>query len=173
MTKLIKHPFKTVETLFFLALTILALIDHSLSVFYLIYLFWMQEFIRTLVDSAIILKRAQGISARFNLLRTIFPSFFVLKIYLVFIIVLFGFMLNLKQTDIMVDNLSVFFFQNWYFNIYILLFFVEYVIMRIRYPNEDIEVVPFNYRHIIIHVSIILGAFIQMSFVMRLNLEST
>ena len=131
MTKLIKHPFKTVETLLFPALTFLALIDHSLSVFYLIYLFWMQEFFRTVVDSAIILKRAQGISAKFNFLRTIFPNFFVLKIYLVFIIVLFGFMLNLKQTDIMIDNMSFFFFQNWYFYIYILLFFVEYVILHV------------------------------------------
>src|SRR5690606_38748662 len=151
-------------------ITFLGIVDGQITVFYVIYLFWFQELIRTLIDLFFIKKRNNEIRSAFYL-REIFSSFFILFIYFVFIIVLFGFMLDWNNKQNMATNIYIFIFSNWYFNLNIIVFAIQYYFYRKVADNTNLSLQAFNHRHIILHVSIIMGAIIQMMLVPKLNLQ--
>lgn len=167
-----KLNFPKTETLTFLLITLLGVTNGQVTVFYIIYLFWFQELLRTLVDFFVIIQQKRTIVEKWLCLKMSFGSFFILWIYFVFIVLLFGFMLNWKKSDLLGDNLLVLMFRNWYFNINIILFLSEYIYFRKQADNTALEIYPFNRRHIILHISIILGAVIQLAIVPRLEIES-
>lgn len=167
-----KLNFQKTETLTFLLITLLAIANGEVTVFYIVYLFWFQELVRTLVDFSVVLKQKKTIAEKWLFMKMSFGSFFILWVYFVFIVLLFGFMLNWKNSDLLGDNILVLMFRNWYFNVNILLFLVEYIYFRKQTDNTALQLHIFNRRHIILHISIILGALIQLAIVPRLGIES-
>lgn len=162
---------RLIETLTLLTITILGIINGQVTVFYVIYLFWFHELIRTIVDTYFIYKHKK-ISDQSKLqISEVFSGYFILFVYLIFIVALFGFMLNFKYNDLFTINIQVFLFRNWFFNINIILFAIEYIYYRKNTNNEVLSIKSFNPRHIILHVSIILGGIISMFLKNRLNLD--
>lgn len=167
-----KLNFQKTETFTFLLITLLGVTSGQVTVFYIVYLFWFQELVRTLVDFIVVLRQKKTIAEKWLFLKMSFASFFILWIYFVFIVLLFGFMLNWKNSDLLGDNIRVLMFRNWFFNINILLFLAEYIYFRKQTDNTGLEIYPFNRRHMILHISIILGALIQLAIVPRLEIDS-
>jgi hypothetical protein len=150
----------------------LGIVQGQVTVFYIIYLFWFQELIRTLVDFVYLIWKKKTIREKFDFIKISFGSFFILFIYVVFIVLLFGFMLNWGNRDLIGKNILVLMFRNWYFNANMLLFLAEYIYFRSRADNTDLQMPLFSRRHIILHISIILGAFVQLAIAPKLNLEN-
>jgi hypothetical protein len=161
-----------IDILTMLAITLLGIIQGQVTVFYIIYLFWFQELIRTLVDFVYLIWKKKTIQEKFDFIKISFGSFFILFIYVVFIVLLFGFMLNWGNRDLIGKNILVLMFRNWYFNANMLLFLAEYIYFRSRADNTDLQMPLFSRRHIILHISIILGAFVQLAIAPKLNLEN-
>ncbi len=125
----------------------------------MIYLYWWHELISTLLDQFFIRKNEQTF---------ILPSshqfkdrLFFLAIYWVFIVVLFCFISNWKNQDILFLNFRVLIFRDWLFNLTILGFllnewWLRYYNFKINTPISQ----PFTGRMMVLHVSIILGGFI-------------
>lgn len=151
-----------VMTLFF---TLLGLINGQVSVFYIIYLFWFQELIRTVITYIFCQRNSSTKFAANEFLG----SLFMLFIYFIFIIVLFGFMLNWGTINLFALNMEVLLFRNLFFNLSILFFALEYVLFIKTNPKEvRIEdVKSFNVRHIILHISIVVGGLIQFFVVKK------
>ena len=143
-----------IDILTMLAITLLGIIQGQVTVFYIIYLFWFQELIRTLVDFVYLIWKKKTIREKFDFIKISFGSFFILFIYVVFIVLLFGFMLNWGNRDLIGKNILV------------LMYF------RSRADNTDLQMPLFSRRHIILHISIILGAFVQLAIAPKLNLEN-
>ena len=137
----------------------------------MVYLFWFQELIRTLIDFSYLFWRKKGIVQKLDFIKQSFGSFFILWIYVVFIVLLFGLMLNWGHQQLIADNMMILLFRNWYFNINLLLFFAEYTYFRSKADNTDLQLQIFNSRHIILHISIILGAMIQLAILPRLKVS--
>ena len=153
-------------------MTIFGLLKGEVTVFYIIYLFWFQEFVRTCVDLFFIVKQRKSDGEPGFTRNTMFGGFFLLFVYWVFIVVLFGFMLNFRDVEQFSTNVQVFVMKNWYFNLTLILFFVEYAMYRYFENKKDLEIQIFNRRHIILHISIILGALIQMVLLPKLDIEN-
>lgn len=155
-----------------IVLTVLGILQGQVTVFYIIYLFWFQELTRTIIDNIFISKwKREGVIDE-KILMARFGGFFLLFIYLVFIIVLFGIMLNWGNNDLIYQNVRVFLFRNWFFNLNIFVFAVEYWFYRKQQRTDNLHVGIFNRNHIILHLSIIAGGFIQMGLLKKLNIES-
>jgi hypothetical protein len=160
------------DTLTFLVITSIGLFQNQVTVFYIVYLFWFQELIRTVVDFMFLVSKKQTIQEKWFFAKLSFGSFFILFIYFVFIVVLFGFMLNWRNSDLFISNVLVLFFKNWYFNVNILLFLAEYIYFRAQADNSNLQLQVFNQRHIILHVSIILGGVMFMVVLPKINITS-
>jgi hypothetical protein len=166
-----KLLYKT-DILTMLIITLLGVINEQVTVFYIIYLFWFQEFIRTVVDFSYLVRQKKTIKEKFDFLKLSFGSFFILFIYFVFIVVLFGFMLNWRNEDLLIQNIVVLVFRNWYFNVNLLFFLAEYIYFRSKTDNANLQMQVFSKRHIILHLSIMLGALIQLMVMPRLHIEN-
>lgn len=163
--------FRKIDTLTVLIIAVLGLYGGKVTVFYMVYLFWFQELIRTLIDFSYLFWRKKGIVQKLDFIKQSFGSFFILWIYVVFIVLLFGLMLNWGHQQLIADNMMILLFRNWYFNINLLLFFAEYTYFRSKADNTDLQLQIFNSRHIILHISIILGAMIQLAILPRLKVS--
>lgn len=82
-------------------------------------------------------------------------------------------MANFRDTDLMIENMRVLFFRNVFFDLNIALFAIEYFFYVKNNADYKPRVAPFNSRHVILHVSIIIGAFIQMFLLVKLEVEGT
>lgn len=153
-------------------ITLFGVFQGQVTVFYIIYLFWFQELVRTLVDFVCIFRQKKRITDKFNFIKISFGSFFLLYVYAMFILLLFGFMLNWDNNELLGQNMRVLIFHNWYFNINMILFLAQYIYFRSKTDNTDLRLPLFSGRHIILHVSIILGALIQLAIVPHFNLEN-
>ncbi|MFB2120559.1 DUF6498-containing protein [Parapedobacter sp. 2B3] len=162
-----------VDILTILVITLLGIAQGQVTVFYIIYLFWFQELIRTVVEFTCLIWQRKTIKEKFDFIKISFGSFFILFVYVVFIVLLFGFMLNWNNRELLGQNILVIMFRNWYFNINMILFLAQYIYFRKQTDNTNLQMPLFSRRHIILHVSIILGALIQLAIVPRFNLENT
>jgi hypothetical protein len=165
-----KSLFK-LETIIFIIITLFGVFNGQVTVFYIVYFFWFQELIRTVIDFLYILKTKTNVEEKISFIRTSTGSFFILGIYLVFIVVLFGLMLNWENNDLMRQNILVVIFRNWYFNSNLFIFLLQYIYYRKSVDNTTLKMPMFSGRHLILHISIIMGAIIKMIIAPRLNLE--
>lgn len=163
---------RKVDLLIMLVITMLGIVQGQVTVFYIVYLFWFEELIRTVVDFGYLWRDKKGIAEKINFIRTSFGSFFILFIYFVFIVVLFGFMLNWNNPHLLGQNLLVLMFRNWYFNTNLMLFLAQYIYFRNQADNTQLQMPLFSRRHIILHISIILGALIQLAIAPNFDLEN-
>lgn len=152
---------KYIDILLIIIITIIGIIHQQVTVFYIIYLFWFQELIRTVIDLIFNIKSENNIAITYQKIPLYFSPFFILFIYFVFIVVVFGVMLNWGVQEVIKQNILILFFKNWYFNTNIILFTLQYFILRKHIPAQPPEASIFNSRHIVLHISIILGALIN------------
>ncbi len=76
-------------------------------------------------------------------------------------------MLNREQSTLVFINFKILLFKNRLFNANMVLFVLQYTLFSKHIGTGGLKVETFNHSHIILHVSIILGALIQ-SFVVKL-----
>ena len=146
-------------------ITIMAIYSKQITVFYIIYLFWCDEFLKTIFDGLRYRFKKEQIQNPTNYILNIKNRFFMLLIYLVFIIVCFGLILDWNNTDLILGNFEVFFFKNTLFNISLITFLLREIYL---YKNNQLIL---NSHHLLssgiitLHISLILG--IMLSFLIK------
>lgn len=155
-----------------IAITIFGIVQGEVTVFYIVYLFWFQEFIRTIIDMVYLRSKQRiNLSEKITFLNFL-GSFFLLFIYFVFIVVLFCFITNWAQKGLLIKNFNILAFRNIYFNCSLVFFALSFLYQRWNSENNTIITSAFNPRHIILHISIILGGMIQFMIVKKYNIDS-
>jgi hypothetical protein len=138
-------------------ITIMLLIKSQTTVFYILYLFWCDEFIRTIFDRFRYKFKKNQIEDLPQFLSNNKDRFFMLWIYFVFIIVFFGLVIDWKNSEIIGTNFSVFLFKNSFFNYSIITFLLREIYL---FRNDKNILEPKNLVSngiIILHISLIFG----------------
>ena len=145
--------------LFFTALTIAAVVMQEITIFYVIYIFWWDEFIKTGFDFLCYLFNKKEIKHPLVFKSSIGSRFFMLFIYIVFIIVCFGFIIEWGTSNSIYKNGQILLFQNIYFNISLISFIArEIYVYRNKIQNINTSMLNIMSGSIItLHLSIILG----------------
>ena len=141
-------------------ITIIALYNKQITVFYILYLFWFDEFLKTVFDRLKYQFKTNQLVNPSAQLSNMKSRLFMLMIYLVFIIVFFGLMLDWKNSDLVLGNFEVFFFKNALFNFSVITFLLREIYM---YRSENNHVLTHHFLSsgvITLHVSLILGIFL-------------
>ncbi len=151
------------------AITVLAIVNKQISVFYIIYLFWWDEVLKSVFDLF------KHWSKKYSLEKPIQHGFntsgrfFFLFVYLVFIIVFFGFMIDWKNKDMVGLNLEVFMFMNPLFNFSLLSFLLREIYLY-RHTEENRKTHHMLSNGIItLHISIILGILMWAFITLKLQ----
>lgn len=151
----------------FTILTLLSVLSGQTTVFYLIYFFWWNEFIRIIVDRLYYKRNKNAVYEKALPARFDFGSFLQMGIYFIFIIVFFGFIASSDNTEIIIANMGVLFFQNWFFNINLILVLFERLYLHKTQQPLKINFGIFTPNMIVLHVSIIVGAGLMFFIVKR------
>jgi len=138
-----------------LVFSVIALVNQEISVFYMLYLFWWQELIS--IFGSVFSKIKKGFPF-FKSLQSLGQSLFLMGIYFVFIVVMFGFVFSFRNEKLFSIFAEVLMFMNVSFNLNLL---VALVLMLVKVFQdqivyEDHEI--FSANMIVLHISIILGA---------------
>ncbi len=136
-------------------LTLMAVQNKQVTVFYLIYVFWFDELIKTIFD-ALAQKKTAAIKLNKSVIRS---RFFMLFIYLIFIVVYFGFIVDWSYSENILRNMEVLFFKNAFFN-FTVIGFVFREIVNLYKNNVTSLITPrtiFSKGLITLHISIIFG----------------
>lgn len=150
-------------------LTILAVANKNISVFYIIYLFWWDEVLKSVFDLFKYWSKKHQLINTSEFGHTLRGRFFFLFIYIVFIIVFFGFMIDWKNQDMIGLNFEVFMFMNPLFNFSLLSILLREIYL-FRHPEESIKTHHLFSRGIItLHVSIILGILLWAFITLKLQ----
>lgn len=144
---------------FFTGLTIAALTLQQITIFYLIYVFWWDEIIKTIADEFRLILRKNEIEDPEQFKAAVKTRFFMLFLYVVFIIICFCFMIEWNMKNSLYANIEILLFKNSYFNISLLSFTGREIY---SYSNKRIIKDRFargimSKGIITLHVSIILG----------------
>ncbi len=158
--------FRTTETVTFLLITIWGVAQGQVTVFYIIYFFWLQLLIRTIIDIVHARRNGQADGTK-PTPAVIIGSMFIYFCYLLLIIVHFGVILNFDNQDLIIINMRTLMLRNPGFDLNILLFTMQYTFYRKQVGNKNLNIAVFNRGQIILHISIIVGALIQMQFVRK------
>lgn len=169
-----KKAQKNINILFlvlFSAYAIYSITYQNASIFFIVYLFWFDELIRSISmyiqlkmyteDLQIVPKFTKAQS-----LTNVKTRFFFLFVYSVFIVIVFGlfFHLDKENTDALGRNIEIVFFKDLAFNVCIMIAIVREIIqIRTASLNRNALIPIFSAMSgnlITIHVSIILGAFL-------------
>ncbi len=145
--------------LFFTILTCVAVATKQITIFYVIYVFWWDEIIKTVFDKLRFIFRKNEIADQETYRANVGTRFFMLALYAVFIIVCFGFIIDWGNTDAIVKNAQVLLFRNIYFNISLLSFIGRemYVYSNKKIQNNNPARTVMSNGIITLHVSIIIG----------------
>lgn len=149
----------------FTVLTLLSVLSGQTTVFYLIYFFWWNELIRLVVDRLCYKRNPNAVfedghSTDFG------GSLFLMGIYWVFIVVIFGFIAGSDITEIIITNMRVLVFHNWFFNINLIFVLLERIYLHKTRQPLQVYFGAFNPNTIVLHISIIVGA-VLMFFVVK------
>jgi len=156
---------KHIDLLVFTVVTAFSIAYGQTSVFYILYLFWWSELIRKVVGHIYLKRNSAHYQQRSPTDRM--GSFFLLGIYFVFIVVFFGFMANWGNTALMIINIQVLCFKNWFFNINLLWILAESIWVSTRQVGVKLDLSPFSANAIVMHISIVLGGLIMFFIVKR------
>ena len=145
----------------FAALTTYLVFTGKANMFFLIYIFWWDEFIKTIFGLFNRFFRKNQIENLISYSKLLKERFFMLFIYFIFIVVVFGFVLafsakNLEENYI---TFEILFFTNLGFNLS-LLFIILREIFNYKMNDKTEKISENNLSFgalIVLHVSIILG----------------
>lgn len=149
----------------FTLLTIFSVLNGETTIFYVLYFFWWNELIQIIVGR--FFSRMNNLNHNINKTSvTNFGSLFLMIIYCIFIIVFFGIIANWKNHDLVIVNLHVLMFKNWFFNINLLfVLFQQIYLYKNQYAVfEHSE--AFTGNMVVLHISIVLGGLL-MFFVVK------
>ena len=157
--------------LLFSAYAIYSIVYQNASIFFIVYLFWFDELIRSISMCIQIRMYKQDLRTvreftKEQALSNIKSRFFFLFIYSVFIVIVFGLFFHLAKdnSDDLVRNIRIFFFRDIAFNICIMIAIVrEIVQIRTISLNRYAPIPSFGAMSgnlLTLHISIILGAFL-------------
>lgn len=172
--KLFFDPAKKIQSLGVLVmfvLTITSIIYKQTTVFYIIYLFWFSEVLRTIIDLILSKKASAETEATPEAKLGISPRFFLLGIYWVFIVVFFGLIANWSNDAAMKINFQVVLFQNIFFNLNLMFIVIERIIYHRMNSGLEPSYDAFTANMIVLHVSIVLGG--MLIFFLVLKYEQT
>lgn len=134
--------------------------DGKSTVFYIIYLFWWNEVLSIFLNA--VFDKIYRRPKQPNEFSTGNPTRMLLFIYWFFIIIIFGLIANWDSKEAMGTNFEIMFFKNIYFNLNLLFIITEISFFNIQYKNslpaQASSGITANM--IILHISIILGAFL-------------
>ena len=138
-----------------LVFSVIALVNQEISVFYMLYLFWWQELIS--IFGSVFSKIKKGFPF-FKSLKSLGQSLFLMGIYFVFIVVMFGFVFSFRNEKLFSIFAEVLMFMNVSFNLNLLvaLLLMLVKVFQDQIVHEDHEI--FSSNMIVLHISIILGA---------------
>lgn len=155
------------DFLIFTTLTLLSILSGQTTVFYLIYFFWWNELIRLAVDR-LCYKRNPNALYEDGRATDFRGSLILMGIYWVFIVVFFGFIAatDTQGTDIIIANMAVLFFRNWFFNLNLIFVLLERIYLHKTRQPLQIYFGAFNPNTIVLHISIIVGG-VVMFFVVK------
>lgn len=140
-------------------LTLTGIFNQVITVFYMVYLFWWDELIKTTFQVLRWLFKKHSIPEPAGFISRARGKFFFLFVYLIFIVVFLGFIMNWKNETSILQNGEVLFFQNHLFNFSLVGFFLREVYILIN-QESALEDSWFLSRGIItLHISLILGIF--------------
>lgn len=138
-------------------ITLVAIYNKNITVFYIIYLFWWDEFLKTVFHRLRYHFKKDLFQNPVQVLNGIKARLFFLFIYIVFIIVIFGLVINWKDHDLIIMNLEVLFFKNTFFNITLFTFLLrEMAIYQIGSDQITFNT-SLSKGVITLHISIVLG----------------
>ena len=136
------------------------------SMFFIIYLFWFDEVIRS-VSNYIQIKmykedtRIPPQFTKYQALNNVKSQFLFLFIYAVFIIIVFGIFFFINSKDDVVTNIRIFVFHNLSFNVCIMISLIrEFFKIRARYVDRLSSIRAFNAMNghmATLHLSVIFG----------------
>jgi hypothetical protein len=155
-----KHYVRYAEYLSLFAMvlfTSIAIVNKNISVFYILYLFWCDEFLKTIFDYLRYRFKNNASVYAPQYLSNTKSRLFMLMVYLVFIIVFFGLILDWKNQDLILSNFEVFLFKNQLFNFSLITFLLRevYLFWNGTQPTASRHLLS---RGIItLHVSLLLG----------------
>ena len=151
--------------LLFTVLTLLSILNGQTTVFYLIYFFWWNELIRSVVDRLTYKKNRNAIYDKENP-SEFMGSLLLMGIYWIFIVVFFGFIMAPSHTEMITANMGVLVFQNWFFNINLLYVVLERIYLHKTSQPVQLYFGAFNPNTFVLHISIIIGG-VLMFFVVK------
>lgn len=141
--------------------TVIALINKEITVFYMLYLFWWQALIEILTHFGFQLKSKVPF---YKAWKTNNSAFFLMGLYFVFIVILFGIVFSFSNFDLFALNAQILVFKNIPFALNIILSLSLALIKLFTQDADDGSDAGFGIlstKMIILHISIILGAFIH------------
>lgn len=153
------------DFILFAVLTLLSVWSGQTTVFYLLYFFWWNELIRLVVDR-LCYKRNPNAVYEDGHGKGFGESLFLMGIYWVFLVVVFGFIAGADSTEIIIANMRVLFFHNWFFSINLIFVLLERLYLHKTRQPLQIYFGAFTPNTIVLHISIIVGA-VLMFFVVR------
>lgn len=146
-----------ISLLLMLTLTVVSVANKDISVFYILYLFWWDEFLKSFFDFLRRLFKKNQIANLEAYSKIVRTRFFFLFVYIVFIIVIFGLVINWEEDDIVLNNFNVVFFKNSFFNFTLLSFLLrEIYLFRNDYGSIMVHHI-LSKGIITLHISLILG----------------
>lgn len=155
-----------INLLITIAITIWALIQNQITVFYMLYLFWWQEMITIIFEIIYYYKTNKTLRP---IIKNIRGRLFMMGIYLVFIVVVFGFIIGFKPMETFIFNMETLLFKNVYFVANIIFFMLSMIMMNKNELDLEEKLSPFSLRMIVLHISIILGAIIGLFILNKMN----
>ncbi|MEY8848303.1 hypothetical protein AB9K26_05790 [Psychroserpens sp. XS_ASV72] len=158
------HYYSQWDFLVFILLTALSIWSGQTTVFYILYFFWWNELIRIVVDRICFKRNNNAVLA--GRTTPILGSFIQMGVYFIFLVVFFAFMANWNNEVLLMTNMKILFFQNWFFNINLLFIVFERIVLHSTQQPLRVSFGNFTPNMLVLHVSIILGV-VLMFFVVR------
>lgn len=135
----------------FTIITIIALLNHQTSIFYIVYFFWWNEVIEKIVDWLFARSRLKTRASDFAL-GLIWMA--IMLFYLLFVFIIF---IGFAGRHMMEFNIMVLFFTNPYFNLSVLVVLIRRIYMHVKLPIEEHTSLYQYSRMGTLHISMALG----------------
>lgn len=150
--------------LLFALLSVYWIFTGKANMFFLIYIFWWDEFLKTVSALVFRFYRKNQIENLNNLRASLVSRFFMLFIYLIFIVVVFGIIISFSSDDkeSIFTTFQILIFHNLAFNLSLLFIILREISVHLLMDKSE-RITEKNLSFgalMVLHVSIILGVFL-------------
>ncbi|WP_162623282.1 hypothetical protein [Confluentibacter sediminis] len=160
------HHYRQWDFIIFTLLTLLSVLNGQTTVFYLIYFFWCNELLCLVVDRLCYKRNSNALYENVHSVN-FGGGLFLMGIYWVFLVVFFGFIAASDNTEIMITNMQVLFFHNWFFNINLIFVLLERVYLHKKQQPIKVCFGAFSPNIIVLHISIVVGGMLIFFVIKR------